>query len=354
MFFVDENTGFISAEQAYETTDGGQTWTGITASSWRPLYLRFADPEVGWAVNDKKVTFTTDGGNRWSSREYPFPTEVEALSLPRRDRGYVVGDHGMIYRYRIVPADYVAKGLIPAPLLSGIDSPLDDQVEQLAQQVQKLAQDAGVPAGAFSQDAGSSSAATLAGGTSATQTGSSSGFTGTNADSSVLSGGLPASIPGCPGVGDVMPTSGSSFSSTTSSFGGTTPPASSGGFSQDTTGATTAGDSAKDPTGTATAPSSASAMSAGFVQNSNAASATIASVSATVPQFVSKYRNLNLLMTGFQVATQMPATVQCLKQSFLALKAVRNPQAAMAAVTTIQGQVTGLVQMMHVAFQKPR
>ena len=41
----------------------------------------------------------------------PFSYGVEAFSLPTRDRGYVVGDHGMIYRYRIVPIDYKAKEL---------------------------------------------------------------------------------------------------------------------------------------------------------------------------------------------------------------------------------------------------
>jgi hypothetical protein len=49
----------------------------------------------------------------------------------------------------------------------------------------------------------------------------------------------------------------------------------------------------------------------------------------------------------------MPATVQCMKQSFMALKNVKNPQAAMAAVMNIQGQMTGLMQLMRTAFQKP-
>ena len=33
------------------------------------------------------------------------PAGINASSLPARDRGYVVGDHGMVYRYRIVPID---------------------------------------------------------------------------------------------------------------------------------------------------------------------------------------------------------------------------------------------------------
>ena len=349
VFFLDENTGFIGAEQAYKSTDGGQTWSGIVASSWRPLHLRFADPEVAWAVDGKKVTFTTDGGNRWNSREYPFPVEVEGLSLPRRDRGYVVGQHGMIYRYRVAPLDYVAKGLIPAPLISGIDSPLDAQVQQLAQQVQQLAQDAGASAGPFTQDNGSTSGVAdggvlPSGAASLSSDATGNGSTMTNTGSIELPGGMSvpgstsASLSGCPGVTGVTPSSGNSLTPATSSPGATTTTgASSTGFSQDTTSTT-----------------SAPATSAGFVQDTTAASATIASVSATVPQFVSKYRNLNLLITGFQVATQMPAAVQCLKQSFMALKAVRNPQAAMAAVANIQGQMTGLVQMMRVAFQKQK
>jgi hypothetical protein len=93
-------------------------------------------------------------------------------------------------------------------------------------------------------------------------------------------------------------------------------------------------------------------VSAGFVQDTGTATAAVTTVSTTVPQFVSKYRNLNLMLTGLQTAAQMPATVQCMKQSFLALKNVKDPQAAMAAVMNIQGQMSGLVRMVGMAFQK--
>jgi hypothetical protein len=249
-----------------------------------------------------------------------------------------------------VPVEYTAKGMIPAPLLSGIDSPLDSQVQQLAQQVQELAQAAGVPAGTFSQDSGSTNVGAGDGGATGTMTASSSSggsgnsFAGT--PTAGVAAGMPTSIPGCPAINGMV---------ATASNGGTITPAnpSPGGFSQNTT-TTTAGGFTQDTTGAPNTPPSSAGISAGFVQDTNAASATVVSVSATVPQFVSKYRNLNLMLTGFQVATQMPSTVQCLKQSFLALKAVRSPQAAMAAVVNIQGQMTGLVQMMRVAFQKPR
>jgi photosystem II stability/assembly factor-like uncharacterized protein len=334
VFFLDENTGFIGAEQAYKSSDGGQTWTGITASSWRPLHLRFADPEVGWAFDGKKVTFTTDGGNRWNSREYPFPVEPEALSLPRRDRGYIVGAHGMIYRYRVVPSEYTAKGMIPAPLLSGLDPALDLQVQQLAQQVQQLAKDTGAPPIDFMQDTGGASpsgpgsAPTFSSDTSAPGSTSTSFNTG----SGVSGGTFPGAVPGCPAINlpGTSPVLGSSPQPISSSGTASPAPASAspGGFTQDTE------------------------VSAGFVQDTNTATATVTTVSNTVPQFVSKYRNLNLMLTGLQVATQMPATVQCMKQSFMALKNVKNPQAAIAAVVNIQGQMTGLMQMMRLAFQK--
>jgi hypothetical protein len=40
---------------------------------------------------------------------------VNASSRPAKDRGYVIGDHGMVYRYRIVPVEYNARGILPAP-----------------------------------------------------------------------------------------------------------------------------------------------------------------------------------------------------------------------------------------------
>ena len=141
IFFLDESTGYVrvgheSTGQLYKTEDGGQTWTGMAASPGRRIL--FADPEVGWALLYNKVSFTTNAGLRWNSREYRFPATTSALSLPRRDRAYVVGDHGMIFRYRVVPiAEEVAKA-IPAPAMPVFDSPLDDQVAQLETQVEAL------------------------------------------------------------------------------------------------------------------------------------------------------------------------------------------------------------------------
>lgn len=308
-FFIDENTGYVrvgapDTGQLFKTTDGGQTWTGMAASPGDRL--QFADPEVGWSLHYNKVSFTTDGGNRWNSREYPFPAHVETFSLPRRDRGYIVGDHGMIYRYRIVTQDYAAKGMIPAPLLSGIDSPLDIYVQKLVAQVNKISADAGLPPINTAAPDATATPSGAAGG----------GFTQNTAASPAGSG---------------------SPQSTDSNASTATTDASAGGSAQNAN------------------PSAAAASGAsGFSQDVGQAQTTLSSVTAEVPKFATKYRNLNLLLAGFQMATQMPAQVQGLQQSFLALKNVKDPQSATAAMVDVQTKVTSLVQMVRMAFQRPK
>ena len=98
------------------TDDGGKTWTGVVGSAG--FDMRFANSSVGWSFRENGLhSYTSDGGRRWTARQTKFPAPVKAFSLPRPDRGYVVGDHGMIYRYRVVPIGYAAKGLIDAPMM---------------------------------------------------------------------------------------------------------------------------------------------------------------------------------------------------------------------------------------------
>ncbi len=133
VYFTDEKTGFVhlSDNKLYRTTDGGETWKGLVATPGPEL--EFADAQVGWSFfSYKSLSYTTDGGKRWTSREFDFPARVTAFSLPRRDRAYVVGEHGMIYRYRVVPAAAAPTGnALPAPAMPVFDSPLDEHVDEL-------------------------------------------------------------------------------------------------------------------------------------------------------------------------------------------------------------------------------
>jgi len=116
--FLNADFGYVISAGMYRTTDGGHNWQSVIAkiSQGYPA-VKFADREVGWSCLGQTWAYTVDGGNRWTTREVRFPTPVASFSLPARDRGYVVGDHGMIYRYRVVPVDYTSKGMMEAPMM---------------------------------------------------------------------------------------------------------------------------------------------------------------------------------------------------------------------------------------------
>jgi photosystem II stability/assembly factor-like uncharacterized protein len=118
LVFTDDRTGLLRTldGKLFRTTDEGVTWTGVVGRPSGKPEIKFAGA-VGWMCHYKTLTYTTDGGRHWTSREIAFPASVVAFSLPRPDRGYVVGDHGMVYRYRIVPIGYSVKGMLGAPMM---------------------------------------------------------------------------------------------------------------------------------------------------------------------------------------------------------------------------------------------
>ena len=90
--------------------------------------MHFSDPQVGWVLGHSsinrdayRVSYTADGGEHWeSSCDIAFPGGVLTdlkFAFPRRDRAYVIGPHGMVYRYRIVPVSYTAPKALPGPLM---------------------------------------------------------------------------------------------------------------------------------------------------------------------------------------------------------------------------------------------
>ncbi|HXW93954.1 MAG TPA: YCF48-related protein [Terriglobales bacterium] len=119
LFFLDASTGYeVRSSGLYRTPDGGHSWQGVIAHLEQGYpKVKFADPEVGWSCLGGTWAYTVDGGKHWTSRQVHFPTGVVSFSLPTRDRGYVVGAHGMIYRYRIVPIDYTSKGMMEAAMM---------------------------------------------------------------------------------------------------------------------------------------------------------------------------------------------------------------------------------------------
>ena len=117
--FTDTSTGTLRMldGKIFLTKDGGKTWTGAIGQADGRFAVKFADAQVGWTVGYRTMTYTTDGGRRWTSRPIAFPAGVNAFCIVGRDHGYAVGDHGMVYRYRVVPVTYTSKGMLDAPMM---------------------------------------------------------------------------------------------------------------------------------------------------------------------------------------------------------------------------------------------
>ena len=252
LFFTDENTGFahLSEHRLYSTADGGRTWTGLVGTPGTDI--KFADPEVGWSFADSRLTYTVDGGKRWSSRELTFPARVNAFSLPRRNRGYVVGEHGMIFRYTVVPGtEPTPPNATEAPAMPAFESPLDDQVETVEQQVETLETQ-------FEQFA---------------------------------------------------------------------PPA-------------------------AAAADTAIVIDACCTQSVNTLQTTVDALTPLVPQFLKKYRNVNLIIAGLQFLGILPDHLAQVKAALKTLRQARGPTATAAALTNLSTAIDALSATTRQAFQK--
>jgi photosystem II stability/assembly factor-like uncharacterized protein len=117
--FADAGTGYLRAGNALMmTSDGGVTWKMTDAKPPADASAVLAAGSVGWMVGTRHFTFTLDNGTRWATRSILFPARVNAFAVLRTGTGYVVGNAGMIYRYRVVPFDYSAPRMISIPALT--------------------------------------------------------------------------------------------------------------------------------------------------------------------------------------------------------------------------------------------
>jgi photosystem II stability/assembly factor-like uncharacterized protein len=293
VFFIDENTGFVrfSDGKVIMTSDGGQSWAPIGDSVVESM--KFADPEVGWALtSDGNFSFTSDGGRHWSSRRLTFPAPIQGFSLPRRNRAYVVGAHGMIFRYSVVPESYRSDNMIEVPAMPAYNSPLAMESEQIKKEVatlrEKIHTKLGVSAasnpgaGGFQQD---QSAATNPAG---------------------AQGGFEQSTSATPG-----------------------------GFQQSTPDASSAGlvDSCCDDVMTQL-------------------SQSVNTFSADVPKFCGVSRSLNLIIAGLQYASDLTTRTQSLKMELQSLHQAHDPQATLSALDTFSNQVDNTAADTSAGFQQ--
>jgi hypothetical protein len=118
LHFWSENNGIVvlSSGQVHWTADSGATWTGsLNSPNW---YSTYASGEgkiiVGVNSGGRSIGYSFNGGRSFTSRPITFPAQVKSVFFPDATHGYLVGQHGMAYRYRIVPIDYTSQGMIGA------------------------------------------------------------------------------------------------------------------------------------------------------------------------------------------------------------------------------------------------
>jgi photosystem II stability/assembly factor-like uncharacterized protein len=116
--FWSEKDGMVllSSGQTFWTADAGATWTGsATPPEWRSFYgAAGGRMVVGVKEGGNEIGYSFNGGRSFATRRFTLPAEVTAVTFPDATHGYLVGRHGMVYRYRIVPAEYTSQGMLGA------------------------------------------------------------------------------------------------------------------------------------------------------------------------------------------------------------------------------------------------
>ncbi len=227
------------------------------------------------------MSYTTDGGKRWTSRETKLPAVTRAFSLPRRDRAYIVGDHGMIFRYSVVPpAHPVGPNDRTLPAMPGFDSPLDEQVTQLEEVVEQL-----------ESELNAAKPDTTAGG----------------ATSSADSGAATFVADSAAAVGEP--------------FDAPLP-----------------------------APSE---FTAGCCKKSfSRLELVLGALAQTLPEFIGKYRNLNLLLAAVRMGAEMPGQYRTVKRGLRSFRKAQDKDAATAALAGVSAALSAFKQSTSVSMQQ--
>ena len=299
IFFLDENTGYarLGSEKLHLTTDGGRTWRGIVASPGEAI--QFADPMVGWGVelgwSELRFAYTTDGGKRWSNRRVRLPETMTAFSMPRRDRAYIVGTGGMIFRYRVVPvSEPLVANAAEAPAMPAFESAIDEQVAQLEDILEDLGEElkaASAPA-QQGKGAGGASAGAGAGGGATTDP--------FNADS--LAAVDSAAVWNEPFEAPLPPASGFTANCCKKSF--------------------------------------------------SRLEITLAALSQTLPEFSGKYKNLNLLLAAIRMGAELPGQYRTFKGDLRTFRRAQDKESATAALAGVIQALSALKQTTAISMQQ--
>ncbi|MFL6438661.1 MAG: WD40/YVTN/BNR-like repeat-containing protein [Terriglobales bacterium] len=352
-FFIDLEHGVLlfNNGKTYLTSDGARTWhallsgsVGLSSGGHTPPLI-FADPQVGWVIGSSpdnsdtfRVSYSTDSGQHWRmSHNITFPIGPRYAELKfnfaRRDSAYVIGPHGMIFRYRVVPANYSAANALDAPAMPGFGmAELSVKADAIRRDIESLrAKLVALPGGSPTSAASTTAASTTAEQPAGTSTASPADTCASGQPSGVSSGQSPASSDA----------------------------AASGGFTPQT-----------DVSATADALASGDLTSASpaFTQDTSPPSDVLATCCAAAVQqlqtdtsgFVtqiapvtSQLRPLNLIIAGLQLAATLTNQGHGLWNQFKALKHAPSAQAAAQALQQLSSTLTTVQQASSSGLQNP-
>jgi hypothetical protein len=74
-------------------------------------------------------------------------------------------------------------------------------------------------------------------------------------------------------------------------------------------------------------------------------------VTGLLPEFLSNYRNLNLVVLGLRTTGALPVQAENAKSAFVAFKKAGDPQAAQSALTDLSAALHGLTLLADTALQ---
>ena len=275
VFFTSEKTGFarVGNGKVYRTDDGGDSWRPLPASA--PGDIHFADPEVGWSMAYRSMLYTANGGRSWNTREIAFPEMVNAFSLPRRDRGYAVGNHGMVYRYSVVPQSAATTSGLAGPAMPAFDTRVIDTVDALGAAVRQIAQ---------AVDLASDAPAGASPGPKRESANAVKPATGdTNGGSATLSG-------------DIAPNDASAF------------------------------------------------VSRCCARSLPKLRLAVIALSSLLPQFLDRFRNVNLVAVGFRMLSELPTRLRAVGTAYRDFSHAQDKTSAKAAVAQLAAAVDSLNQ----------
>ncbi|WP_323789391.1 YCF48-related protein [Psychroserpens sp.] len=98
--FLDENIGFTSGGfnqlKTFKTINGGDSWIQVSSTNFSDIQI--LDSQIGFAIDNRIVYKTTDGGNNWEISSPTFDQDLTSMHFINENTGYIVGDGYLSYK----------------------------------------------------------------------------------------------------------------------------------------------------------------------------------------------------------------------------------------------------------------